>query len=342
MEPELVDQPDPQTPLVIDHGDRISEAPSPETPGVDLSELEQHKRARGYTKAEKVDAKPTIVNEPIAEPQTVEPSKKEAAKPDQWLDPDTGDKYDMRHKVARRIKKVLEERGEERKAREAVQAKYEALLQQQAMSGRSSEPAKPQGDPNAEPDPSDTTKYPEGQYDRAYVRDMALWAADRKTKEALGTMRTEREFEARQAADTQAITAWQQTVPEAKKRYPDFEEALGNIPHTPANAPIVDMMMSSPVGNDLAYVLGTRPDLMDAYTRAPSDRLRERLLDHLEAQLLAQRRGQPKETKPETTTAPAPIAPVHAGTGAPGVIDWSRTDDPDQYQRWKQTRQARR
>lgn len=298
------------------------------------SELDRHKESRGYTK--KADpSDPTPDGEPPL-PEAAVPDRK----PERWNDPDTGDTYDMRHKVARRIKKVLEERASERSEKEALRAERDELLRQMARGSQpQAEPAPRAVDHDAEPDHTDATKYPEGQYDRAFIRDMATWAADQRVNAKFGTARAEAELSQRRAAETQQVSRWQETLPVAQQKYPNFDAALGNIPNTPENAPIVRLMMGSPVGNDLVYVLGTQPEAMKAYTNAPSAEHRMRLLYHLEAQLIHAQRG--SAAKPKTTGAPAPTSPVHAGAGPSGPIDWSRTDDPDQLQRWKSQRKRR-
>jgi hypothetical protein len=331
---EQPEVPDTASPLVIER-DRVSEQ-HVESVGDGPSELELHKQARA--KATEIPAQPAVEQtEQVAEPQAPEEPKK----PERWKDPETGDTYDMRHKVARRIKQVLEKAAKAEERAQKAEAERERFMAA-ALEGRTrpQEPVKPVVDANAEPDHTDTTKYPEGQYDRAYVRDMALWAADQKAN-ALGQhLRTERVQEQRTAAEDRVIAQWQRTaLPEAQKRYPDFGDKLAMFPNTPEHEPIKEMMFGSPVGNDVIYAVGANPQLFEAYSKAPNERSRVRLLAHVEAQILARRTKAP--AAPRTTNAPAPIQPVHAGQGPSAPMDWSK-DDPDQYQRWKQARNQRR
>lgn len=323
------------SPLVLEHQERTVD--QGQIPDDGPSELEKHKQARGYTQ-------PPAKTEPAAEPPPEaqpEPDKK----PERWQDPDTGDHYDMRHKVARRIKTVLEDRGKERARAEAAERRVEeltkALIERGATPAQAEKKAEAMVEADPEPDPGDTTKYPEGQFDRGFIKDQARWAARQETKQFAQTSRQEQEQQVRQQAEAAAVGRWQQTVPEARKRYSDFDEVLARIPNTPENAPIVQLMMGSPVGNDVVYVLGTQPDAMEMYRRAPSAHDRMRLLHHIEAQLIQHHRATAaKQTQPRTTNAPAPITPVQSGPAAQ-VIDWSK-DDPDQYARWKAQRANRR
>lgn len=322
------------SPLIIEHTEgRVLETPQPES---GVSELEQHKIDRGLVKPEKREPEPPPMPE----------AAKEEKKPERWQDPDTGDHYDMRHKVARRIKTVLEDRGKERARAEAAERRVEeltrTLIERGAPPVRAEKTAQATVDADPEPDPSDTAKYPEGQFDKAFVRDMGRWAARQETTAQFTKAGEAAQQQRQQAAEVAAVTRWQETLPSARQRYPDFDQALGSIPNTPENAPIVRMMMGSPVGNDIVYVLGTNQDARRAYDTAPNHESRQRLLYHIEAQLIqAHRAAQKKEQPPATTTAPPPTTPVHTGAGPAGPNDWSK-DDPDQFQRWKSQRGNRR
>lgn len=321
--PEIT--PEPESPLFIDHGERVTET---DTPTDGPSELERHKASRTSVP----DPEPPPV------PEAAAPETPEKKKDERWKDPETGDVYDMRHKVARRIKQVLEKaaKAEERAAQvERERDEYVRL----ALQGRQQPtPEKVAPKTDDEPDPGDTTKYPEGQFDRAFIRDMGRWAARQETQQFAQTSKAEQAQSARHAAETRAVTQWQSTLPDARKRYENFDAVLESIPNTPANAPIARIMMGSPVGNDVVYVLGTQPEAMQAYQSAPNDESRLRLLYHIEAQLITAARAAKKTTPPATTRAPAPIEPIHTGAGPAGPIDWGRTDDPDQLARWKAIR----
>jgi hypothetical protein len=352
---DTAELPDSTSPLVIDHGDTrtVDQGQQPAADG--LSELEQHKRARGYVKPDapaQVEEPPTPQEAPT--PEQVKAEEKKAA--ERWQDPDTGDHYDMRHKVARRIKAVLEDRGKERAEKEKERAEKEFWkrraeeLERGPAQPRQDAPPQAAAQPNAndpEPDPSDTTKYPEGQFDRAFIRDMGRWAARQET----GQRFTEAETRAQQArahqAEVEAVTQWQGTLPEARKRYADFDSVLERIPNTPENAPIVRLMMNSPVGNDVVYAIATQQTgdgvpLMQLYQRAPNMDSKLRLLHHIEAQLIQAQRAAATRAQTSKTNAPAPIDPVHTAGPAAGAIDWSDPNDKDQYQRWKAQRQNRR
>jgi len=310
---------------VISHEhERMSDAPVVDD---GPSELERHKADR---------AKPRTEPEPPLLPEAARDEKK----PERWADPDTGDTYDMRHKVARRIKTVLEDRGKERARADAAERRIAELTQ--ALIERGATPAQAERKAeqvvhDAEPDSADLTKYPEGQFDRAYIKDVAKWEARQATQGVLTEAQQQAQQRAQSAAQRQTITQWQQTLTEARAKYPDFDDAMGRVPDHPI---ITSVVMQSPVGNDLAYVFGSQPKALEMFERAPNDESRRRLVYHMEAQLL---QGRPKgKPAPRTTQAPPPTDPVDVSGGPVGPTDWSRTDDVDQFQRWKAKRGQRR
>lgn len=350
---DTADVPESSSPLVIDHGDTRTVDQGQQADPSGLSELEQHKRARGYVK----DEPPAKVEQPPVDEQPEAEAKPEEKKPERWKDPETGDTYDMRHKVARRIKQVLEKSGKAQAEadKNKSEAEYWRRRAEELERGGQSQPrqeTKPQtpAQPSAddpEPDPADTTKYPEGQFDRAFIRDMGRWAARQETGQRFTEAETKAQQEQSRRAEVEAVTQWQQTLPEARKRYTDFDQVLERIPNTPENAPIVRLMMASPVGNDVVYALVTQQTgdgtpLMQMYQRAPNVESKLRLLHHIEAQVIHAQRSASAKTKESKTNAPPPIDPLNTAAPAAGAIDWSRTDDPDQLQRWKATRRQGR
>jgi hypothetical protein len=327
MDVETNEVEQPGSPLITDHGDRITEQSAPDE---GVSELQRHKEARGLVEKPK-DAPPEVQPEVEAKPEP---------KADRWSDPDTGDTYDMRHKVARRVKKLLEERGTFRGEAEKLRAEKEQLLRELAERGQVQAKPEPVAT-DGEPDPGDSAKYPEGQFDRAYLRDLARYEAKQVTREALTDTERRQAYAQHQRAEAETVDRWNTTLPETRKKYPDFDDVLASIPTTPENQPIVRLMLSSPVGNDVVYVMGRNEQAKEAYAmaRTPEDRMR--VLHHIEAQIIVANRQAAARAKGSETRAPQPTSPVHAGAGPSGPMDWSK-DDPDQLSRWKSVRQSGR
>lgn len=338
MDPQIADQ-EPTTPLVIDHGDTrtVDQGQQPVAEG--LSELEQYKRDRGYVKTE---APPVETPKPEA-PEPPKAAKPEDKKDDRWKDPDTGDTYDMRHRVARRVKTLLEERGRERGRADKAEAEIARLTQ--ALIERGNTPAQAERkaeqivNDDPEPDPANAEKYPEGQFDKAFIKDMGRWAARQETQTQFDTRGAAAREQHEKAAFNAQVDQWnKQALPEARKRYADFDDVLAAVP---TDAEVTHVMFNSPVGNDVVYILGTNAHVQRAYGMARTERDRYRVLYHVEAQLIQAQRSAAAKTKTATTNAPPPTDPVNTAAGAAQGVDWSK-DDPDQYQRWKSQRSSRR
>lgn len=332
---EVVEQ-EPGTPLVIDHGDTRT-VDQEQTVDSGLSELEQYRKDKA--------AKTTAATVETTEATPEQKAEKKAA--ERWQDPDTGDTYDMRHKVARRIKTVLEDRGKLRGEVEALRRERDDLMRSMMERGvpkaEAKEEATVQVNASAsEPDANDLTKYPEGQFDKGFIRDMARYEARQTFQEGMTQATQQAEAHQRHQQFTQTVERWnKEALPEAKKKYADFEQVLERFPtgdRDPRglNGPVSEVLLSSPMGNDVVYVLGTNEQAWNAYyQQARSDKDRYRVLYHIEAQLMARAQAAKLRTQGATTNAPRPTEPVHSGMNATQGYDWSRTDDPDQLARWK-------
>lgn len=346
MEQQL-EQTTETTPLILEHEEsRTIDPISEREPADGLSELERYRKDR--------DAGKLKPSEPPAEGETDAAEKVAAEKKaaERWQDPDTGDTYDMRHKVARRIKTVLEDRGKLRGEVEALRRERDDLMRTLMAQGMPKADAKEEATQrvnaataaDAEPDPGDLTKYPEGQYDRNFIRDQAKYAARQETDARFAQVGQQAQEQQRRQQFEQTVSKWNQTVPDASKKYADFTQVLEKFPRNEMNAPVADVLLSSPVGNDVVYLLGTNEGAWNAYyQQARTERDRYRVLYHIEAQIMNRDRAVKQKTQQTTSNAPAPTAPVHAGGSAgAGNYDWSRSDDPDQLARWRAQRKRTR
>lgn len=133
--------------------------------------------------------------------------------------------------------------------------------------------------------------------------------ADTRLKE----VDAQREYEAAQA--------WADQRTEAQSRYADFDSVVGAVPITRDTA---DLILSSDVGADVAYYLGSNPPLAHAIARMnPVEAARE--FGRIEAKISA--------PKPRTkSNAPEPVGTVRPKASA--------TTDPtkmpvDEYRKWR-------
>jgi hypothetical protein len=119
-------------------------------------------------------------------------------------------------------------------------------------------PAAASDDP--EPDPSDATKYPDGQYDRAFMRDQARWivreekrAWDAKAAEEAKTQRLEQ-------SEVEVSRAFAQRVESAKAKHPDFAEKVLYAPtEIVKDSPMDRWVLEAEDGAEVLYYLQTTP-----------------------------------------------------------------------------------
>lgn len=115
---------------------------------------------------------------------------------------------------------------------------------------RDAKPAASSAAPDAtdpEPDPDDAATYPDGIYDRKFMRDSQQWVArDVLRSERAAAIERHRQSE----ADTQAfkrLEGFYERVNEAKTEFPDIERRLAAV-HITEGSPVDAWVMESPLG----------------------------------------------------------------------------------------------
>jgi len=157
-----------------------------------------------------------------------------------------------------------------------------------------------------------------------YAAAKAVWAYNSSSRKAQASQ-VETQHEAAKAERDAAIRAgWQEQVEAAKATYKDFEAVAYNN-EVPITAAMGEVIMSSDVGAELAYYLGSNRS-ESARIAAMSPLAAAKELGRIEANISA--------PKPRTATkAPPPVKPVkpNAGTGekAPSEMSYQ------QYRRWR-------
>lgn len=257
---------------------------------------------------EAVQTEPTEVVEERSEPEIeTEQEEKPKANP----------------KLERRFSEITKQREEarkeaqrEREAREALEARLQALEKQNAPQAQKVD---------EEPQPS--------QFNDAfeYAKALAEYTADKRIEEM-----KKQEAEARQAQERQkVIETWATKVQQAKATLPDFDDIVASS-DVVVNDDIRDAILESDVGPQILYHLAENEDVAKRISGLSAKQaLRE--IGKLEARFEA------KETKPEPTVvrskAPTPIQPIKGSSSADVPMstngEWHGT-----FQAWKEARKA--
>lgn len=255
---------------------------------------------------EAVQTEPTEVVEERSEPEIETEQDKPKANP----------------KLERRFSEITKQREEarkeaqrEREAREALEARLQALEKQNAPQAQKMD---------EEPQPS--------QFNDAfeYAKALAEYTADKRIEEM-----KKQEAEARQAQERQkVIETWATKVQQAKATLPDFDDIVASS-DVVVNDDIRDAILESDVGPQILYHLAENEDVAKRISGLSAKQaLRE--IGKLEARFEA------KETKPEPivrSKAPTPIQPIKGSSSADVPLstngEWHGT-----FQAWKEARKA--
>lgn len=228
-------------------------------------------------------------------------------------------------------------REAERKAQELEQKVNELLA------GKEKELSKPQekAETVEGPQPTDlnedgSEKYPLGEFDPRYIRDLTKFtlAEERKKILAEEQARAEQEKIAQKQAELQ--TEWNGRLEVAQERYPDLTEKAENLVSALDGLDpdygdyLATTIMTMEYGPDVLYYLASNPDEAKAIAASGAQKATV-LLGRLEAKF-AIAEEEKKKARPKTSKAPEP--PTHLNKGgapaAPQVPD--DTDDLDAFE----------
>ena len=239
-----------------------------------------------------------------------EPDTPDVPQENQIMDPDTGDVLDRRSRSAKRIESLLRERHELRQQLVNKQAQPATEMPQQEA---------PQEAPPAQ-DEAPTIEQFVDQADpyAAFLAANSRWEARQEYQ---------KQHQAQQAADRtahahvqiqQAQQEWDGKLDEVRKRHPDFDQAYTNmyetLPTDGKQRPLVETLLTSPIGHELVHHLGTHPEVIQELYQQPTLKAHLRAIGKLEARVES---GLPQSGSPALThvkTPPPPMNPVEGAT----------------------------
>lgn len=187
---------------------------------------------------------------------------------------------------------------------ELTRARYEA--EREAAFWRD-QAAKSQTPSTDAPKPT-KADYPD---DEAYFEALADYKAEQKVRQFSQQTQAERAQEAQARQTASQFDLYQERVQQAD--LPDYAEVVGQS-DVPAAPHVLESILDSDVGPQLAYHLAKHPDVAERLNAmTPVQAARE--IGRLEAAVASPAAAQPTPPAKRTTTAPAPINPVRGGNG---------------------------
>lgn len=246
---------------------------------------------------------PKAPETPIADPSP-------APKPDAVADPSSANKVTDKRPDPRaeenRVPVLLSERAAAREEARKHQERADRLERELAalrtppadVTPADSSPA-PATDP--EPNPDDAAKYPDGVYDRKFMKDQAAWEARDVLRRERASDAERRQTAQREAHEREINASWAKRVEAAQTKFPDFRaKALEAPTEITAGSPIDLWILDSPLGAEVLYTLQTTPgEVRRIAALAPMQQLRE--LVAIEAKL-----STPPEVKTVSDAPPPP------------------------------------
>jgi hypothetical protein len=262
------------------------------------------------TAAETVEETP--VSEPVAEEGQSEPAVTEQ-ETTETEERKPNPKLEKRFSELTKARKAAEEQAaQERAAREALEARLQALEGQQSNKKTNEVNTKPQPD-----DYADAFRYAEA---------LAEWSAN----EAVARREQEIKQQAEQAKQQEVMKTWQQKLEAVKAELPDYEDMVASSTVAVSDA-VRDAILESDVGPRILYELAS-DDELGAKIANLSTAQALKMIGKLEAKFEVQAE-EPAKSKPVAvkSNAPKPINPIR-GTGSQSVYTDGEQID---YQAWK-------
>lgn len=262
------------------------------------------------TAAETVEETP--VSEPVAEEGQSEPAVTEQ-ETTETEERKPNPKLEKRFSELTKARKAAEESAaQERAAREALEARLQALEGQQSNKKTNEVNTKPQPD-----DFPDAFKYAEA---------LAEWSAN----EAVARRDRELRQQQEQAKQQEVLKTWQEKLDAVKAEVPDYEDMIASST-VAVNDAVRDAILESDVGPRILYELAS-DDELGAKIANLSTAQALKMIGKLEAKFEVQAEESAK-SKPVAvkSNAPKPINPIR-GTGSQSVYTDGEQID---YQAWK-------
>lgn len=151
------------------------------------------------------------------------------------------------------------------------------------------------------------------QDDEAYFEALADYKAEQKVQQFSQQTQAERAQEAEAKQTATRFDLYRERVTQSAEAMPDYQEVVGQS-DVPAAPHVLESILDSDVGPQLAYHLAKNPDVAERLNdMTPVQAARE--LGRLEAQLAQPKADASTPPAKRTTNAPAPINPVRGGNG---------------------------
>ena len=309
----------PEAPPVATEPD-ATEAESPDAPVNELADFRAARKAEREGVIPDEEAPPTSVEQgesDEAAPAAVSATAEEepgVPQENQIVDPDTGDVLDRRSRAGRRIKALLQERY-------ILKQQMAQLTQQQGAPAaeETPDPAKMHqvetpDDPNDPAPLLEQFSEAEDPY-AAFLASNSRWEARQEFKKQAYLQSAASRTAQAESQVNYLQNEWDGKLKDVRERLSDFDAAYDEmyqaLPTNGDQRTLVETLLTSPIGHDLAHYLGSHPtELQKLFNKQQYPTLREhiRAIGKIEARV---------ESTLEHAQKPTQLASTHVATPAP-------------------------
>lgn len=187
-----------------------------------------------------------------------------------------------------------------------------------------------------EPDPTDEAKYPYGELDRNYTKDLAKFEVRQELKAAAAVTAKAQETAKNAEYTAQAKTKFDALVVKGAEKYDDFNEVVvegaqaGDWQLSPTMA---QLCIESDVGQDIAYHLASNPkEAREVFGKSPL--AQAAYFGRLEAKFSSTSSDATAKPAVKTTAAPPPVKPAR-GAGSKTGSDPANESFAETEARWR-------
>lgn len=181
-----------------------------------------------------------------------------------------------------------------------------------------------------------TPKYPLGEFDPAYVRDLASFSAKQQFNEFMRQQQTEKEAVQKATEQQMLVASWNEKLNPALERYPDFQEkAVELFDSITGLEPDYEDYISATImqldyGPDVLYYLSSHPEEARAIMYSGPTKSAV-MLGRLEAKF-AQAEAEKTLARPKVSKAPTP-PPTNKGATAVKTSIAPDTDSLEDFEK---------
>lgn len=237
-----------------------------------------------------------------------------------------------------RINELVKQREDEKRASDARLEQLKKEFEEQIASLKPKQAEQKGGEPTPNDQNADgSDKYPLGEFDPAYIRDLTRFTLETERNQAKIADEQARQQREIEASNATLAASWNEKVEASKTNYPDFQEKgkelidnnFANL--DPGYAQYLStLLMSMDKGPDVLYYLSNNP--AEAVTIVNSGAQRATLaLGRIEAKFI-EADAQKAAAKPKLSKAPPP-PPQTRGSAAGHLGVEPDTDDLDAFQK---------